>query len=361
MLRISFSVPDDLGALAGCWRDLEARAQGSFFQSWSWTGCRAAARFPDPLLLTAERGGAVLGLALFNRRRRPFGERLWLGETGDPAEDSIFVECNGPLVAADAPADLAARMLAAALHLRTPGAGRRDRQVVLSGAEPALAEAARGLPGTLRRGPDRPAPYADLAALREAGGGHLASLSSNSRAQIRRSLRRYAEAGPLVLTRAATLAEAQAFLARLAVLHNAAWGSRGLPGAFVSAAFAAFHVELLERAHPRGEIELLRITAGDDEVGYLYNFIWRGRVLAYQSGFAYPPGDAHRKPGLTCHHLAIEDHLARRMDVYDFLAGGGRYKTSLANAGRALSWLELGSPWRPAALAARLRGGRDAR
>jgi hypothetical protein len=83
-------------------------------------------------------------------------------------------------------------------------------------------------------------------------------------------------------------------------------------------------------------------------------------VLAYQSGFAYPQGDAQRKPGLTCHHLAVEDHLAHGMETYDFLAGAGRYKTSLANAVRTLSWLELGSPWRPAALAARLRGGRDA-
>src|SRR5258705_244784 len=54
MLRITLSVPEDLAGLGARWRTLEAAADGSFFQSWSWVGCLAAARFSTPVLLAAE-------------------------------------------------------------------------------------------------------------------------------------------------------------------------------------------------------------------------------------------------------------------------------------------------------------------
>ena len=86
----------------------------------------------------------------------------------------------------------------------------------------------------------------------------------------------------------------------------------------------------------------------------LFRSLWRGWSLAYQSGFAYPDGDSHRKPGLTCHHLAISAHFDAGGAGYDFLAGDARYKTSLANDARTLHWLETGPAWRPSALRARL-------
>jgi CelD/BcsL family acetyltransferase involved in cellulose biosynthesis len=91
---------------------------------------------------------------------------------------------------------------------------------------------------------------------------------------------------------------------------------------------------------PAGEVDLLRITAGSSTVGYLYNFIHRGRVYAYQSGFDYAGAGAHEKPGLTCHRLAIEHYLSEGMDSYDFLAGEDRYKASLANTSTDLHWVE---------------------
>jgi CelD/BcsL family acetyltransferase involved in cellulose biosynthesis len=81
--------------LGSAWRSLEAEAADlSFFQSWTWVGCLAEERYPDPVLLRAERGGRVLGMALFNRRRG----RLCLAESGDAAIDAPFIEHNGPLL-----------------------------------------------------------------------------------------------------------------------------------------------------------------------------------------------------------------------------------------------------------------------
>ena len=79
----------DPASLGPRWQALEREADGSFFQGWTWVGCLAAQRFPDPVLLAAESGGREVGLALFNRTRDRFGRTtLWLGESGDPALDA---------------------------------------------------------------------------------------------------------------------------------------------------------------------------------------------------------------------------------------------------------------------------------
>lgn len=336
MPEISLTRPPAWTALGERWRALEAQADASFFQSWSWVGCRAAARFPDPWLLAAEAGGRTVALGLFNRHgTRPFGGRLWLNESGHPAMDSIHVEHNGLLLARDAPPGLLAEVLE---RLVTQG-----HRVVLSGVDGAHA-AAVGQIAALRRDRSHPAQahVVDLAAVRAAPGGHLALLSANARQQIRRSLRRYELAGALRVARAETLVEAQLHLEALGRLHQQTWTRRGQPGAFSNPAFVAFHAALLQEAWPRGEIDLLHVAAGEAVLGYLYNFRWRGRVANYQSGFDYEAADsAQLKPGLTCHHLAVEMYAAEGLGTYDLLAGNDRYKTSLATGAEPLHWFEL--------------------
>lgn len=349
MVRITLTKPSDLAAVADRWQALEARADPSFFQSWTWVGCLAEERFPDPVLLAAEEDGRTVALALFNRSRRPFvPEALYLGESGAGALDSVFVEHNGPLIERGRE-DLLPAVLRAAVDAPVAAEGRaRRRCLVLSGVGETHLQAARaaitggGYACLLR---SRPAPFVDLAGLRRAGVGFLQNLSANTRYQLRRSARCYARAGPLAIQRPADLAEAWHFLDELAALHQATWRQRGLPGMFAAPDFLRFHRTLLARTLPRGEVDLLRMTAGGKTFGYLYNFRFRGRVLTYQSGFDYAAAEPHEKPGMTCHHLAIEASAAEGMDYYDFLAGADRYKTSLATGSVPLHWLEISPRW----------------
>ena len=108
MLRATLSPIRDVDSLAPRWVDalaprwlaLQAAADASFFQSWSWVGCLAAERFSDPVVLSVREGDDEVGLALFNRRRGWLaGETLFLAESGDSAWDSVFIEHNGPLLA----------------------------------------------------------------------------------------------------------------------------------------------------------------------------------------------------------------------------------------------------------------------
>ena len=332
---LSLSRVTDLWELEQRWRALEEKSAPSFFQSWSWVGCLAPERFSNPRLLAAKIDGCDVALALFNQgHSRLSPVTLWLGESGIPALDAVYIEHNGVL-AADGYGGLLAECLAKAL--------RHASRLVLSGVDDTQLQAARAAGGVTRLIKSQPAPFIDLARL--APGGYLASLSANTRYQLRRAAKRTAERGKLVLHRAHSLSDAMAVLDDLARLHQATWIARAKPGAFANPAFRRFHETLIASALPRGEIDLLRITAGGTMIGCLYNFRHRGHVLAYQSGFDHQTADTHEKPGLLCHHLAIEAAQADGMTRYDFLAGDDRYKTSLASDATTLHWLDLTPRW----------------
>lgn len=343
-VRIDIIRRPDFDELGRDWRGLEAalRKAGQappFFRSWTWVGCLAAQRFPDAVVLRARSEGRVTGLALFNRN----SGRLHLGESGNAVRDLPFVEHNGPLVLAD-------ERLAPAL-LRTAAALPGVRRLVLGGVP---AEVLAAAPGVLLRCHERQAPFLDLGAIRRAGGDHLQSLSANTRQQIRRSHRHYAASGDLRLHRADSEAEADAMLARLIALHEASWNARGKPGAFAHPWVRRFHAELVRRALPRDEVDLLELRAGAETVGVLYNFRLEGRVLAYQSGFAAAPV-AQAKPGMSSHAMAIARSIQNGDAIYDFLAGADRYKLSLANRTTSLFWAEKVPRWSAFGVAVRAR------
>src|SRR3954447_5913593 len=147
MIRYILSRPrldaDGLAALEARWRDFAPRAEASFFQDWTWVGCLAAERFPDPVLLEACDGDRLVALALFNRRiSRWRGDALYLHESDDPVLNSIYTEHNGPLL--DVPPgpareSLLRDLLCEAMHGRIGEDGSKPRRLVLSGVGPECA------------------------------------------------------------------------------------------------------------------------------------------------------------------------------------------------------------------------------
>jgi CelD/BcsL family acetyltransferase involved in cellulose biosynthesis len=385
---------EDFAELGVRWRDLEDRAALSFFQSWTWVGCLAAERFSDPVLVEATEGGRTVALALFNRVRRWIGPSvLYLGESGNTELDCPYVEQNGVLAEAGRADELTERCLRAV-------ASRYD--LVLSGVgDPVLAVIRRSA-GLMRVGRSQASPFVDLAGLRRrpptsswpspdligglsgppipvtaatggpdkpghdeegkpglgrAGGDYLAGRSANTRQQIRRSDRLYERGGRLAVDVAGSVETAHVMLEEMAVLHQATWSARGRPGSFAEPFFRRFHRALIARAVPRGEAALLKVACDQAVVGILYNFVHRGRMSAYQSGFAYRAGEPQAKPGLTCHYRAIQFALDQGLDIYDFLAGEDRYKRSLADSSDRQNWVEAGPFWSPRLLFRRVCDG----
>jgi CelD/BcsL family acetyltransferase involved in cellulose biosynthesis len=342
-LAVEFSLSriGDLAPLGDDWRSVEARADASFFQSWRWIGTWLALTPEDdrPQLLTGRRSGEVVALALLGRHtawRHGFvvSRGLYLTETGRKEFDGLTIEYNGIL----ADRAHAAEVIPAALAYLVAGVKGWD-ELFLPGVREGIYErpaAAAGLSlHVYNRSPCR---FVDLAALRTSGKALVDQLGKNTRYQIRRSKRRYEERGKLAFRLARDASEALALFDEMKALHQAAWTARGEPGAFANPFFERFHRRLIESATASGETQLARIASGDATVGVLYNFVFRGRVCNYQSGFAYEADNAI-KPGLVSHEAAIAHYGAAGADAYDFLAGDSQYKQSLGTDSVELVWL----------------------
>jgi CelD/BcsL family acetyltransferase involved in cellulose biosynthesis len=341
-LTIAVRPVENFRTLEPVWRELEDHSDGSFFQSWAWTGCLAEERFAEPWLLTAKRGDRTVALGLFNRAARHplrLDRPLYLGESGVPAMDSIFIEYNGLVVDGDA-GDGVAKECWSALA----GGALKGTRWVLGGVLPTV-QAALPANRTIRVRTRRPVSFHELFASPETP--VLERLSANARQQLRRALRGWEKIGPLTLEIAGTRDQAFTFLNGLKTFHQRYWTGRGKPGAFAEPFFERFHRELIGRPGPGQSVDLIRVTAGTHVVGYLYNFVHRGWVAAYQSGFDFGLDADRLKPGLVCHLLAMEHYRQAGMQAYDFLGGEARYKRTFANAETELLWLEVRhkSPW----------------
>ena len=160
---------------------------------------------------------------------------------------------------------------------------------------------------------------------------------------MRRSYRLYEASGPLTLQRADTVETALDYLSKLIVLHDITWKARGKAGAFATPAVRRFHHALIARGVPGGEVDLLRVTAGPMLVGYLMNFRHNGQVSAYQSGFNYSAASSHQKPGLTCHHLAIEAYRAAGAVTLRFPGGRRPLQTQLVQCAALAALAQRGA------------------
>lgn len=179
------------------------------------------------------------------------------------------------------------------------------------------------------------AKYVDIARLNANNVDYLSTLSGNTRYQLRRALRGFQHYGTLETVVAQTPEEGLGFFEELREWHQGYWLRKGYPGAFGDHFALRFHKCLIRNRLPCGEIQLLRINAGERVIGYIYNFVKDGIVYNYQSGFRYED-DAKLKPGIVCHYAAIELNRKAGVRRYDLLAGESRYKRSLAKSDTGL-------------------------
>ncbi len=349
-LQVRLEPLPPLADLEADWAALEQRSTGSFFISWTWIG-RWLAHLPREvprLLVRVQTQGRLVGLAVVcGRDQRRLGlvgrsRGLYLNCAGDPHLDELTIEYNAVL--AEAGLEQAALRAVAAHFAGRPGWD----ELFLDGWDPADVPAADILARHRLRLVDRavrPCTRVDLKALRESGRAYAESLPQKVAYKLRRSQRCAEEMGEVALDVAADPQEAQRYLSELMVLHQQSWTRRGHPGSFANAFFSVVHADLVGRHENAGRVQLVRMRVDGRAVGYLYNFVHRGRVYNYQSGFDFEAGQGGAwRPGLICHARAIEMNLAQGMDVYDFMAGEHAYKKELGVDAGTMSWLTLQRP-----------------
>jgi CelD/BcsL family acetyltransferase involved in cellulose biosynthesis len=348
-ITASFTRLSAIGALGDKWRELEQRSSCSFFQSWTWVGAWLSC-LPSSVelyLLEVVDGERAIGLAVFGARtlvRRRFvrSRALLLHEAGTRDLDHMAIEYNA-ILAGDGKER---EVLAAAVECFRSADIAWD-ELVVSGLDARAFQtwqsAVRHTNWQVVVREESTCHFVDLDAVRRSGIDYLALLSSNTRQQVRRSIKAYEAFGSLSISSASTTDAALEYLHGLRELHNAHWQSKGKDGAFPSEFTRRFHERLVRDATARAEVQLLRVTAGRETVGYLYNFVRNGHIYFYQSGFKYAD-DSKLRPGLVCHYLAVMHELAAGHRIYDFLAGPQRYKQSLGTANAKMYWVSLQKP-----------------
>ena len=333
--------------LAGMWQDLEARADSSFFLSWPWIGTWLATIDCTPHLVIARLDGEVVGLGLVHARmmtRHRFLPvwTLLLHQTGDNDQDVITIEYNDFLTDRRHQKRVREACLRFLIDHGEIG-GREVGEVLLGGLEGVRRADIEALGRPVHERAHAGSAYVDLRALRGPEKKFLDSLKTSTARRIRRSIALYQERGALELKGAEDVGEALGFFERCGELHQARWTARGRPGAFAYPFYKAFHQRLITTAFPLGTVELVQVSVAGEPIGYLYNFLDRGSVRYYFSGFRFEPDD-RLKPGLVCHVLCIEHHRTRGMDVYDFMGGDQRYKLELGQPRPAIVCLAVQRP-----------------
>jgi CelD/BcsL family acetyltransferase involved in cellulose biosynthesis len=168
----------------------------------------------------------------------------------------------------------------------------------------------------------------------------LAGLSTNRRYQLRRAMKEFEKRGPLSILAAKDAGEALNFFRALGELHTRRWRIRGKEGCFSRVDWVRFHEILIQNGFANGAVQLLRIRCGDEDIGYIYNLLWRGKVLMLQTGFLHTTNNMLRS-GYVSHLLAMELNARLGMTGYDFMPGNDEYKRVLAQPGASVALIRF--------------------
>lgn len=329
-------------AVERIWRSLESHAQPSYFLSWGWMSNWLAA-LPDdhrPALAVVH-DGQQPSAAFFLTQRRVRrnlllqSNALYFNSTGVPRHDDI--EHNGLLAAPGARRSLSSLLDLLPsewdeLHLPAV-----DRYAFDDLGAPSSPLATRY---NIHIEREENAPFVDLEAVRTVDGGYDALLSTSTRTQLHHTRSRFGGLDVEVATDRHQALDIYGELLRLHARHHAQPGERG---AFADAWVEAFHRRLILDRLAHGEIQLMRVTSGGTTLGCLYNFVYRGRVIAYQSGLA-SFDEASLEPGYITHAAAIEYNALAGHSTYDLLASHAEYEESLATGSTRLVWLRVQRP-----------------
>ena len=185
----------------------------------------------------------------------------------------------------------------------------------------------------------------DLKFIRDSQQSYLSTRSSNTRYQINRSLKRYEKKGALEIVRAESSKQAIEWIDEAAPLHKERWQNHESGSGFENPKFVQFHKCLIEKNIANGVVDILKVSAGDYVIGYLYNIIQDKEVKFYLSAIRYDKSEKNLKPGLVAHHLAIDYYNSRNFDVYDFMGGDSQYKRSLSTQASPLYFMRIQQPW----------------
>jgi hypothetical protein len=335
--------PSEWPEVAPVWAELERQCpRASFFLSEVWVETWLATYGPglDVSILVFDASGVAMGACLLVSNRRWSAmvpvRRISLNASGEADHESTYIEFNDLLCREGYEAAIAEAL---AEYL----SGQRWDEVRLDGLcqGPAYDAFKNVLRGCDLEENSKPSYFVDLAAIREKGTAYEMALSGSNRRKLRQVIRYYqTDAGPLRMESASDVPAAFAMLDNLAELNRRRQDDHGSSSVFASPRFNGFHRSLIRKCFAAAAIQLLRVSAGEETVGVLYNFVYRGKVYFYQCGFHYTE-DRRLSPGRVTLAMAVQYCLDAGLDDFDFMAGESSHRKELSTGVRNLVWAEF--------------------
>lgn len=317
------------------------RGQGlPFFLTWSWISCWLETYNPELVTISATYESQVVAIGLFTSStqiRHGFvrSRQYCLHQMGDPVLDQIWMEYND-FICADKYRISAVNACIQALQksrnnwdeiiLSMISTSRADDiQKVISGSQILLTS---------------PCYSKNLESIEGDKPQYLSTLNSNTRYQIRRSIRLYERLhGKVEYKLAENVEEALTLFHEAGKYHVLRWQDSG----FKNKQFILFHENLIKNSIDNNSINLMRITSGDTTIAVLYFHLVGRDVYFYLQGINYEE-NKKLKPGLVAHALATQYYLDKGMCKYDYMGGYSQYKCQLSNSVEDLVTLCIQKP-----------------
>jgi CelD/BcsL family acetyltransferase involved in cellulose biosynthesis len=325
--------------IAPVWRDLVRTSKCSVFLTAEWIEAwlEVFGRDLCPKILMFRSDQEPVGICLLVRNRAGLVpvKRIWLNAAGEPSEDTTYIEYNNVVARAGWETPVSE---AAAKYIERE---TWDELFLTGFANGTTYDILKNSVGAARlTEKHHPTHYVDLAAIRKAGVSYVNFLTGKSGKHLRENLRYYAASGTLAIKSAQDVPEALAMLDELAELSRKRWAEAARRSIFCSSRFVAFHRLLIGKCFDLGRIQLMRVTAGEQVIGVVYNLVHLRKVCFYQCGYSYS-AEKRLSPGRATLALVIQQCLNAGYDDFDFLSGESKYKESMATGSRSMVWATL--------------------
>lgn len=319
----------ELVELKSQWLALESKSNNSIFTSWLWvsTWLKSNAIKPKCQLLKVTFNTNIVGLGFVtecSQLKKGFSfKQLWLNRTGNTKLDQIWSEYNDILCEPGVEYSIRAALIK---YFSTELPQIDELLIGVSNLNIAETPVTNNITqytswSTSSYATKLSKNIADIDSF-------LNTLSSNTRKQIKRSLKLYQQNTQLKLTPARSIDEALLYFKHIGELHKKRW--KDDQSGFTNEHFVDFHEELIRSSFEQGLIDILKIHSENETICYLYNLTYKNKVYFYLSGIEYK-SDNRCKPGLMSHSMAIAHYAELGFELYDFMGGEGRYKESLGS------------------------------
>jgi len=168
----------------------------------------------------------------------------------------------------------------------------------------------------------------------------LSGVKGKQRYEIRRDTKKISELGNAELVLYERKSSYMDWLKIILGLHQERWTSAGKPGVFSNDKFLQFHRKILAVAYQNKWLQLPVLFLDGEPVGALYNFVYGGKILEYQTGVKRTIGNGI-SVGNVLHSMVMQDAIARDLREYDFLSGNYDYKRRWATDARKLGEIKI--------------------